>query len=124
MKALKALQGSKSTPTLTYVLTAVAVTGGFLFGYNTTVVSGALVIIKHVWVDVDDWWQSFIVSITAGVAAIFALISGWVNEVWGRRPGLIISSILFIIGPIVCGTASTKETLLVGRVVIGIAIGN
>lgn len=101
-----------------------AVMGGFLFGYDTGVVSGAIIIIKDEWSAVNDLWQSLIVSVTVGVAAIFALISGWVNEVYGRRPGLIIGSILFILGPIICGAAQNKETLLGGRVVLGMAIGN
>lgn len=123
LQALRAMECPSSTPSIVYVLTVIAVIGGFLVGYNTGVVSGALVILRTVWIDIDDWWQSAITSSTTGSAAVFALLSGWINEKLGRRTGLILSAILFLVGPLMCGMSHCKEMLLTGRIVVGMAIG-
>ncbi|KRZ14735.1 Proton myo-inositol cotransporter [Trichinella zimbabwensis] len=104
------------------ILTLIAVLSGFLFGYDTGVVSGAMLIVK-VQFDLDDIWQELIVSVTVGAAAIFALIGGWMNERYGRKKSILLSCVLFVIGSVILGAANSREVLLVGRVIVGAAIG-
>ena len=54
---------------------------------------------------------------------ISAMCGGWVTDRIGRRPTLLIGSIIFSGGGVVLGAAPSKELLLVGRVVCGIGIG-
>ena len=56
---------------------------------------------------------------TVGMAGLFALVGGALNEVVGRRPVIILSSFLFLLGAIVMACAQHKETLLIGRLIIG-----
>ncbi|XP_033126179.1 proton myo-inositol cotransporter-like isoform X2 [Anneissia japonica] len=104
------------------VLACVAGLGGFLFGYDTGVVSGAMILLKDDF-ELSILWQELIVSVTIGAAAISALIGGVLNDRFGRRPVIITSSIVFSCGSLVLGFAQDKQTLLIGRIIVGVGIG-
>lgn len=106
-----------------YILTFFSTIGGFLFGYDTGVVSGALILIKDEFA-LSSVWQELFVSVTIGFAAVFAFLSGPCNEQFGRRPVIITASLVFTVGAVVLGVAYDKWMLLVGRAILGIGIGN
>lgn len=56
-------------------------------------------------------------------AAFGSLFAGELSNRFGRRAIIIVSSIVFTGGAIVCGVATSKIVLLVGRVLLGAAIG-
>ena len=105
-----------------YSLTFFAALGGFLFGYDTGVISGALLPISRLF-HLDDLWKEVIVSSTVGAAIVGAVSGGWFNNKFGRKLVLITSSVVFVAGAVVMAVASNKELLLVGRLVVGVAIG-
>lgn len=74
-----------------YVLAAFSAIGGFLFGYDTGVVSGAMIKVR-VRFHLDSTMQEAIVSATIGAAALAAGAAGPLTDAIGRRPTLIISS--------------------------------
>ena len=74
-----------------YVLATISAIGGFLFGYDTGVVSGAMIKVR-VRFDLDSTMQEAIVSATIGAAAVAAGAAGPLTDGIGRRPTLIISS--------------------------------
>ncbi|KAL1526971.1 hypothetical protein AB1Y20_015660 [Prymnesium parvum] len=103
-------------------LVGVASLGGFLFGYDTGVVSGAmLVITDHFHFDKHE--QEMLVSSTLGLAAVGAICSGPANSALGRRMLLIISCVIFTAGAILMAEANSFAVLLTGRMVVGLAIG-
>ena len=105
-----------------YSLTAVASIGGFLFGYDTGVVSGAMALIRAAW-NLNDVQHEAIVSSTTGLAAIGAMSSGTANRLFGRKPVLLAAAVVFTIGAVVMGIAQDFGQLLVGRCIVGYAIG-
>ncbi|GLH14933.1 Proton myo-inositol cotransporter [Gryllus bimaculatus] len=105
-----------------YVLTFLSTIGGFLFGYDTGVVSGAMLLIRDEF-ELTTEWHEAIVSVTIGAAWLFALIGGWLTDTMGRKPVILIASIVFTAGSVVMGLASVKEVLLAGRIIVGIGIG-
>ena len=105
-----------------YLLTFLAATGGFLFGYDTGVVSGAMLLIRRQFV-LTTIWQEAIVSITIATAAIFALIGGYLNDRLGRKPVILLGSLTFLLGSVFLAAASNKIMLLIGRIIVGMGVG-
>ena len=54
---------------------------------------------------------------------MFALISGVPSQMLGRKITILTASIVFAVGSVVMGVANNKEMLLVGRLIVGAAIG-
>ena len=105
-----------------YLVTFFSAIGGFLFGYDTGIVSGAMVFIRDEF-GLDHWWQEFIVSATILSAWIFSMVSGYLTERLGRKPVIIIASVVFTFGSLLMGFAWNKFILLIGRFTVGAAIG-
>jgi SP family myo-inositol transporter-like MFS transporter 13 len=105
-----------------YLVTMLSAIGGFLFGYDTGVVSGAMVFIRDDF-QLDNWWQEFIVSATILSAWIFSMIAGYLTEKFGRKLVILLASLIFTFGAIVMSIAWNKFVLLFGRFIVGSAIG-
>jgi SP family myo-inositol transporter-like MFS transporter 13 len=105
-----------------YCLTLCATIGGLLFGYHTAIVSGAMLLIGELW-QLDTVWKEAIVSATIGTAAVFALVAGYLSDIFGRKPVLMVASLIFTAGSVVMAAANNKFMLMVGRLIIGSAIG-
>lgn len=105
-----------------YVLAFFSALGGFLFGYDTGVVSGAMLLLKKE-MNLDNLWQELVVSSTVGAAALSSLCGGSLNGWLGRRVCILLASFIFSIGGILLSVAAGKEMLLAGRLVVGLGIG-
>ncbi|CAB1322772.1 unnamed protein product [Coregonus sp. 'balchen'] len=110
------------TPVFVYVLAFFSALGGFLFGYDTGVVSGAMLLLKKE-MHLTALWQELLVSSTVGAAALSALAGGALNGLFGRRICILMASFIFTAGGVVLGAAPNKEVLLVGRITVGLGIG-
>ncbi|XP_054894235.1 proton myo-inositol cotransporter-like isoform X1 [Poeciliopsis prolifica] len=113
---------SSSTPFFIYLLAFFSALGGFLFGYDTGVVSGAMLLLKKE-MRLSALWQELLVSSTVGAAALSALSGGFLNGWLGRRICTLIASFIFCGGGIVMSVAQSKVVLLVGRITVGLGIG-
>lgn len=104
------------------LLTLLSAIGGFLFGYDTGVVAGAMLQLKPHF-HLQTVWIEAIVSITIGAAAVSSLFGGVLNDTIGRKPVIITASAVFTVGAIMLGAAQNKYMLLGGRFVVGVGIG-
>lgn len=105
-----------------HYLTGMAATGGFLFGYDTGVVSGALLPLRRAF-HLTSSQQEIIVSITVFSAFVSSLLAGSLNQHLGRRTCILFSAAIFTVGALLLGAAWNYNTLLVGRLILGIGIG-
>lgn len=127
-------QSSKKSSTLMEALAAVghpltmynmaicATLGSFLFGYDTGVMNGAVLLIKPEF-SLDEDWVSNIVSCTMWAAAIFSLFAGLMGDYYGRKASIMMSAIIFILGGVLMGVANGPIMLLIGRILAGVGIG-
>ncbi len=119
------LKGSKDEEKpgiFVYILTFFAAVGGFLFGYDTGVVSGALIILKKRF-HLTFFMEELVVSITIAGAILGALYAGPMSQYLGRKFVLLFSAIIFIIGAIFMAAAENTGELLTGRAIVGLGIG-
>lgn len=110
------------TPQFVYTLSFFAAIGGFLFGYDTGVVSGAMLLLQPEF-ELDSVWEEMVVSATILFAAIFALVGGPLNDKIGRKAVTVLASLVFTGGAVLLGVAQNKVMLLAGRSILGVGIG-
>ena len=105
-----------------YLAAGFAALGGLLFGYDTGVISGALIFIRQEFA-LSAFGQELAVSIVLAGATVGALTGGRLSDRFGRRATLVATSVIFIAGAIVCAAADSLTVLVVGRVIVGLGIG-
>ena len=110
------------TPWFIYILSFFSAIGGFLFGYDTGVVSGAMLLLKN-YFHLSSILEEVIVSVTIGFACIFALCGGVLNDRFGRKFTTILASLVFNVGAVILAAAVNVEMLIAGRAILGIGIG-
>ncbi|MQY19089.1 sugar porter family MFS transporter [Nocardia macrotermitis] len=96
--------------------------GGILFGYDLGVISGVLLFINPLW-HLDSFAQGVVGGSVAFGAIFGALYAGRITDRWGRRPAIVIASVVFVIGVAGCTFAPGFGVLVVGRFITGIAVG-
>lgn len=96
--------------------------GGFLFGYDTGIIAGALIFVKLSF-NVSIAQQEWIVSSVVLGALFGALLSGRLADHFGRRTMLMVAALAFIIGSVLTTIAWQVSVLIIGRLVLGLAIG-
>lgn len=99
--------------------------GGLLFGYDTGVISGALLYIRDDFSSVDKktWLQEMIVSMAIAGAIIGAAIGGWANDKFGRRTSILVADFLFFTGAVIMAAAPNPSLLIIGRIFVGFGVG-
>jgi sugar porter (SP) family MFS transporter len=104
------------------LIAGVAALGGLLFGYDTGVISGALLFIRQV-MSLSATMQDIVVAIALAGAAIGAAMAGVLSDRFGRRRVILGAALLFIAGALLSALANEVRVLLVGRFLIGVGIG-
>ncbi len=105
-----------------YLIAAVAALGGLLFGYDTGVISAALLFIRQV-MSLSPTMQGVVVAIALAGAAVGASMAGQISDRVGRRRAILGAGLLFIAGALISALAQTVVALLIGRFLVGLAIG-
>jgi sugar porter (SP) family MFS transporter len=104
------------------IVAVVAAFAGILFGYDTGVISGAILFIAHEF-DLSPFSNGLVVSAVLFGAFLGALISGHISDWIGRKRLLIKVAIVFVIGSLMTAFVHSVPLLIVGRAIVGIAIG-
>ena len=107
-----------------YVLlvASVAALGGLLFGYDTGVISGAILFITKDFA-LETRLQAFTISVVLIGCMAGAAVAGGVADRIGRRRTLLAAGLIFLAGAIVSALTPNETVLLVGRLIVGIGIG-
>ena len=98
--------------------------GGLLFGYDTGVVSGALLFVKKDFGGLSSFQEELITSLLLVGAVVGALLAGRVADLIGRRLTVLITAAIFVVGVLLAAFTPTFPVLLAARIVIGLAVGS
>ncbi|QMW35557.1 hypothetical protein G4B84_011048 [Aspergillus flavus NRRL3357] len=98
--------------------------GGFLFGYDTGVISSVLVNLgSDLGKPLSSNEQELITSITSGGALIGSVAAGMTADKYGRKLAIYVGCIIFFIGSIIQAAAYSLPQMTVGRLVVGFGVG-
>lgn len=109
-------------PRFVYVAAGITAIGGLLFGYNLTVIGGAILFIKQQFA-LSPGLEEIVVSAVLVGALIGAAVGGPLADRSGRRMALILTAVIFALAAIWSALAPTVAWLIGGRVVAGVSIG-
>jgi sugar porter (SP) family MFS transporter len=96
--------------------------GGLLFGFDTGVISGAIPFFQQDF-HLDDSMVEIITSAGLVGAILGAAFSGKLTDRIGRRKIILVSAVIFIVGALGSGVAPDVRSLVLARLVLGVAIG-
>lgn len=104
------------------IVSAIAAIGGLLFGYDTGVISGAILFIKEQF-QLDSTMQEFTVSVVLVGALVGAALGGILGDRFGRRHMIILAAIIFLLGALLTALTPNLSILICGRIIVGVGIG-
>ncbi|KAK0199325.1 general substrate transporter [Desarmillaria ectypa] len=118
-------EGEEKTTWFVWTLVLCATVSGLLFGYDTGVISGALVTIGSDLgpEELSSGQKEFITSATTLGALLGGFVAGAMSDWTGRRPVLAISDVIFIGGAIAQAVCHDVWSMIGGRFLIGIGVG-
>jgi SP family arabinose:H+ symporter-like MFS transporter len=95
---------------------------GFLFGFDTVVISGAEQKIQALW-GLSPGLHGFAIGSALYGTVLGALFGGWPTDYFGRKRTLLCIGVLYIISALGCAFANGVAVFIVARVIGGIGIG-
>ena len=96
--------------------------GGYLFGFDFAVISGALPFLKEQF-GLNEYWEGFTTGCLALGAIAGCLVAGWVTEKYGRRPGLLTAASLFTLSSVAMAMAPSRDIFIIARFFAGAGVG-
>ncbi|MBR1617710.1 MFS transporter, partial [bacterium] len=105
-----------------YICTLIAALGGLLSGYDTGVISGALIFINQNF-HLTSFLSGLLVASVSLGAVFGAFVNGFLADKIGRKNTLILISIVFLIASIFCAVSKNPTELIIARFMLGIGVG-
>ncbi len=95
---------------------------GFLFGFDTVVISGAEKTIQSLW-GLSPGWHGIAMASALYGTVVGSLIGGWPADRFGRKATLLWIGILYFVGAVGSGLATNVSLFIAARVIGGLGIG-
>ena len=104
-------------------LTIISTLGGLLFGYDTGVISGALLYMKDD-LNLTTTTQAAVVTVLLFPgAALGSLLGGRLADRLGRKGSLLVCGVLFLVGALLCAIAPNAAVMMIARIILGFGVG-
>ena len=100
----------------------VSALAGFLFGFDTVVISGAEQRIQTLW-GLSAGLHGFAIGSALYGTVIGALFGGWPADHFGRKKTLLCIGVLYVLSAVGCACSSGVAMFIAARVIGGIGIG-
>lgn len=112
----------KKSGTYLYLVCLVAALGGFLFGFDTAVISGTVSLVKNDF-SLSAVSEGWFVSCALLGCIIGVSFSGKLSDKYGRKIVLILSAVLFLASALGCMLSGSFTVLIIFRLIGGLGIG-
>ncbi|MBF8468321.1 sugar porter family MFS transporter [Klebsiella oxytoca] len=96
--------------------------GGLCFGYDTGVISGALIFMKND-LGLTPLQEGLVTSFLLFGAAIGSVGGGWLSDRQGRRKNILWVAVIFIFGALGTAVAWDMSSMIIARFILGLAVG-
>jgi len=96
--------------------------GGYLFGFDFAVISGALPFLRTQF-SLDPLWEGFLTGSLALGCIVGCLIAGKLSDRYGRRPGLMTAAVIFAVSSLAIAFTQTLPFFILLRFAAGIGVG-
>lgn len=96
--------------------------GGYLFGFDFAVISGALPFLRTEFL-LNTWWEGFLTGSLALGCILGSLIAGNLADRFGRRPGLMTAALIFAVSSLGMAFSNSLVAFIVMRFAAGIGVG-
>lgn len=103
-------------------LSFISALGGYLFGFDFAVISGALPFLR-VQFALDAVWEGFLTGSLALGCIVGCLVAGKVADKYGRKPGLMTAAIIFAVSSLGIALTHTLTLFITMRFAAGIGVG-
>lgn len=96
--------------------------GGYLFGFDFAVISGALPFLRTAF-QLTEWWEGFLTGSLALGCIVGCLLAGRLADRYGRKPGLMTAALIFAASSLGMAFSSSLTIFIVMRFAAGIGVG-
>ncbi|MDF7814959.1 sugar porter family MFS transporter [Hymenobacter sp. YC55] len=100
----------------------IAALGGYLFGFDFAVISGALPFLRSEFA-LTAWWEGFLTGSLALGCMVGCLGAGRLADAYGRRPGLLLAAGIFALSSLGMAGAAGLVSFVLMRFAAGIGVG-
>lgn len=115
-------QNPKFNNTYIIGISFISALGGYLFGFDFAVISGALPFLQKQF-GLDAYWEGFATGSLALGAILGCVLAGSIAEKKGRKPGLILSAFIFTLSSCAMAMASGRDIFIAARFCAGVGVG-
>lgn len=106
------------------VILGIVTLGGFLFGYNTSIINGVIrMLSENGNFQITSYQIGIIVGILPLGAMIASIVFGKVSDIFGRKKVITFIALMFIISVLVISSSNSVIQLIIGRFTLGLSIG-
>ncbi|MEO5685643.1 MAG: sugar porter family MFS transporter [Chitinophagaceae bacterium] len=96
--------------------------GGYLFGFDFAVISGALPFLRTAF-QLTTWWEGFLTGSLALGCIAGCLFAGRITDRYGRKPGLMIAAVVFAVSSLGMALSNSLTVFIAMRFAAGIGVG-
>jgi sugar porter (SP) family MFS transporter len=96
--------------------------GGYLFGFDFAVISGALPFLQKQF-ELNEYWEGFATGSLAIGAIAGCLIAAAVSDKYGRKKGLMIAAAIFMFSSLAMALSGDRNFFIISRAVAGVSVG-
>ena len=95
---------------------------GFLFGFDTIVISGAEKTVQELW-GLNNWMHGLAISMALWGTVVGSLVGGWPTEHFGRKQTLLWIGILYLVSAVGSAFAPEVYSFMIARFIGGVGVG-